>query len=447
MDIQNSRKKEPLTIMIKTLGCRANQVDSETLTSFIPKSLNEVTSFKEANIVIINTCIVTNPAENRSIKLIKKAANTGARVIVTGCLAAMQKTSLETRPEVDKVFGNHEGELLRDYLLSLDLLTKRKLKSECPTSFETGTKNKRSRPFVNIQNGCDNHCTYCIVRVARGKSKSIPLASIIEQIQRYEQNGFGEVVLTGIHIGAYGRDRFHKSGHPTPSSMTDLLQELINSSSTIQFRLGSIDPPEVTDELINLLSHPRMCRHLHIPIQSTSTQILKRMGRSYTFRHVDNLFSRLHKQLEGLCIGMDLITGFPGETQALFEQGVSRLRSLPFSYLHVFPFSQRQGTPAATFPNQVPGQLRKERCRILKELSDTQRQNFWHSQLQKIVPTVVLQKIDQEGRHYGLTDNYIPVRFKRKKKYPLNPCQIQLQKLTPNDVLGEEKKIKWKQNK
>jgi threonylcarbamoyladenosine tRNA methylthiotransferase MtaB len=262
-----------------------------------------------------------------------------------------------------------------------------------------------TRAFLKIQDGCNAHCSYCIVPHARGPSRSLPLYQVLGDLKVLKEKGFKEVVLTGIHAGAYGRDL------DPPFSLEELLRQLEQEDTSARIRLSSIEPMDFSPGLISLLSQSKkVCPHLHIPIQSGEDEILKRMNRDYDRSFLSGLIQELHQRIPKLAIGADVIVGFPGETEEQFQHTYEWVESLPFSYLHVFPFSKRNGTPASTFPCQVDEKIIKKRAEKMRQLGKQKKQAFYRRFLHEELNVLVEDRREKEtGRWKGLSRNYIPV--------------------------------------
>ncbi len=268
----------------------------------------------------------------------------------------------------------------------------------------------RTRPFLKIQDGCNAFCTYCIVPYARGRSRSLPMEAVLESIGRLKADGIHEIVLTGIHIGHYGLDL------KPETCLTDLLAAIESAGLMERIRISSIEPAEVSDELIDRVAGSRVfCHHFHIPLQSGDNDVLKRMNRPYTRELFYDLVSRIHDRIPDAAIGADVLVGFPGESDAAFDQTFSLIESLPITYLHVFPFSPRKGTPAYGFSDQVPHAIVKTRCSALRTLGKAKKKSFYRSHIGKEVEILIEGVRDEAtGLLKGLTSNYIPVMVEGK---------------------------------
>jgi threonylcarbamoyladenosine tRNA methylthiotransferase MtaB len=399
------------TVSIHTLGCRSNQYDTSAIEDRICSSGMKVVSFTTpADACIINTCTVTGRTDAQSRQAIRKARrlNPSALVIVTGCYAQVAAEEVAKIDEVNLVLGNPEkGQII-------DFLTKGQREKRTvvgppelgtPFSLRARTIKGRTRANLKIQDGCDRSCTYCIIPMARGRSKSLETETILTEIEGLIEAGFREFVFTGIHLGGWGADL------KEPLHLSDLLKRIEARGFPARFRLSSIDPDEVTDELIELLKDAKfICNHLHLPLQSGSDAILKLMGRPYTTAFFVERVNKLTKLIPDISIGTDIITGFPGENNKEFEETRSLIEALPLSYLHVFPYSIRKGTSAALLPGKLHGTIIKERSAILREIDTKKRENFYRGFIGSKTSVLIESTKDKvTGLRKGRSSNYIPV--------------------------------------
>jgi threonylcarbamoyladenosine tRNA methylthiotransferase MtaB len=402
-----------MKVAVATLGCKVNQFDSALLTERLRLKGFTVVPFGEgADVCIINTCTVTARTDYQSRQLVRRARKCcpGAGVVVTGCYAQVAPAELAEMPGVAAVVGNAEkdalpgflGEILNDRgkILVGDI-------RRCG-SMPSGTADVfpgRTRAILKVQDGCDAFCTYCIVPFSRGRSRSLPPSDVLRQAVRFAESGYREVVLTGIHLGSYGSDL------EPPVSLAGLLAGFDDIDGVDRVRLSSIEPMEVTPELISrIASSERLCRHLHIPLQRGDDRILKLMGRNYTGDQFRLLVEKLTAAVPDIAVGVDVMAGFPGEGEEEFRRTAALIEELPIAYLHVFPYSRRPGTPAADFPHQVPEEAKKQRASFLRSLGAKKRASFARRFVGKEVSVLVEGKADrQTGLMKGFTDNYIQV--------------------------------------
>jgi threonylcarbamoyladenosine tRNA methylthiotransferase MtaB len=420
------------TFSIKTLGCKVNQFESETLEQALVNQGYRTAGGKEdADICIINTCTVTQKASMQSRQAIRQAirANPGARILVTGCYAQTEPEAIQSITGVHDIVGNNDKVKIPERLSQTEALKNQS--AEKPKSLKTEASRResaedpmfpvfrtsplpnvalhsgqsRTRPFLKIQDGCNAFCTYCIVPFARGRSKSLPMASVLESIRRLKADGIHEIVLTGIHLGHYGLDL--KPG----TCLTELLASVESAGLMERIRISSIEPAEVSDELIDRVADSRVfCHHFHIPLQSGDNGVLQRMKRPYTREMFHHLVSRIHDRIPDAAIGADVLLGFPGESDAAFDQTVSLIEALPITYLHVFPFSPRKGTPAYNFTDQIPHSVVKARCSALRTLGKANKKCFYRRNI-GMEMEILIEGVRDEvtGLLKGLTSNYIPV--------------------------------------
>ena len=393
-----------IAFAVHTLGCRVNQSESESIEKeLIQMGYRRADAGVPADICIVNTCTVTQRASMQSRQLIRQIirANPAAKVIVTGCYAQTEPEVVRRIPGVHRVVDNDSKSRIPDNFLRMSGVCDDKRVSE---SAEGGMR-RRSRPFLKIQDGCDAFCSYCIVPYARGRSRSISPESVLSTLAEYRDSGCHEVVLTGIHMGRYGRDL-------TPeTSLSGLVRTMEAARLMDRIRLSSIEPLEITDDIIDLVAvSPMFCHHFHIPLQSGDNDILKRMNRPYTRDVFHHVVSRIHDRIPDAAIGADVLVGFPGESEAAYENTLALLRELPITYLHVFPFSPRKGTLACGFPDPVPTGVIQSRCRELRAFGKARREAFYRRHIGMSVTALIEPHRDRHsGLFKGMTSNYIPV--------------------------------------
>jgi threonylcarbamoyladenosine tRNA methylthiotransferase MtaB len=407
-------------ISFVTLGCKTNQFESAAMTEAARKEGYRVVSAGEAaDICVINTCTVTARTDAESRRLIRRALreNPAARIVVTGCYAQIASDEISTLPGVALIMGNTEKRELLQLLRNPGEEQQIKV-ADISQVGETGplileTFAEHTRAFLQVQNGCDSRCSYCIVPHVRGPSRSVRLDDALEGIRTFARQGFQEVVLTGIHLGAFGLDL------APPTSLLELLSSADRERIVPRLRLGSVEPTEFSAELIDLIATGQtICPHFHIPLQSGDDGVLAAMNRPYTSDFFRKLVDKLTTAVPSLCIGTDIIAGFPGETDEAFERGYRFLEALPLAYFHVFPFSVRQGTPAATMPDRVPPQLIKKRAEALRILSSRKKRAYFESFLGREV-LVLIQEKRKSGKLSGLSRNYLSVSIPDSSE-PLN---------------------------
>ena len=434
------------TIAVATLGCKVNQFESEALIDALEQRGYRLIPLEEgADIAIINTCTVTHRADFQSRQMVRRASryNQESLIIVTGCYPQVEPDAFLKMKGVHYVLGNGEKSQIPNLLPSMrkgDFPTvqvsdiqKDEFFSETPLhSFHQHT-----RAFLKIQDGCNAGCSYCIVPRARGRSRSLQPERVIENVKVLREEGFKEVVLTGIHLSAYGLDL------DPPFPLEKLIKHLEKEDTPARIRLTSIEPKDFSPELISTLSGSnKICPHLHIPIQSGDDEILKKMNRDYDRSFLSDLVQELHVKIPKLCIGADVIVGFPGETEDKFKSTYRLVESLPFSYLHVFPFSKRKGTPAFQFPEQVDDKEIKKRAERMRELGHQKREAFYSRFLNQELSVLVEDRKEETGGWKGLSRNYIPVlladqkRVKKDRDWVNQEWSVTVTELAGKGVVG-----------
>ncbi|BDU60563.1 threonylcarbamoyladenosine tRNA methylthiotransferase MtaB [Candidatus Rickettsia kotlanii] len=390
---------------VVTFGCRLNIYESE----IIRKNL-ELSGID--NVAIFNTCAVTKVAEKQARQAIRKAKknNPDLKIIVTGCSAQTSPQMYGNMPEVDKVIGNEEKLLPNYYQITdakitvNDIMSMKETASHLVSSFDG-----RSRAFIQVQNGCDHFCTFCIIPYGRGKSRSVAIGAIVEQVKHLVLNGFKEVVFTGVDVTAYGSDL---PGSPTFAQMIKRVLNLVPELKRL--RLSSIDVAEIDDELFELIAYSeRIMPHFHISLQAGDDMILKRMKRRHNRANVIEFCWKLRAIRPEVSFGADIIAGFPTETPEMFENTRKLISEAELQYLHVFPYSEREGTPAARM-SQVPKNIRKERAEILRQEGQNQLTEFFKKHIGQKVELLV------ENNNIAHTENFIPVKLDK----PLEIGQI-----------------------
>jgi len=426
------------TASIATLGCKTNQHESVVMEEKLRLAGYELVDFSEgADLVVVNTCTVTAATDSQSRNLIRRARrmNIDCRVIVTGCYAQIDPETLRTIPGVAVVLGNEEKQDLLRYLDDeqqaqiVDVSDIRSSGDSVPLTLSAFTE--RSRAFVQIQNGCDAFCSYCIIPYARGTSRSMPPEQVIQQVLSLQQQGYPEVVFTGIHIGGYGKDL------DPPSSLVELLRRVEDQTEVPRLRLGSVEPTEIPAELLELMAESsRICPHLHIPLQSGDNQVLKRMNRHYTTQFFHELVRTAHNKMPEAAIGLDVIAGYPGESEDEFDHTCRLLENLPISHLHVFPYSRRPGTPAAEVADQLPGELIKSRAAMIRAIGERKNRQFCERFIGRVLE-VVVEGGEMDGYSRGLSRNYLSIMFKSNPKLQGKRAWVKILGWKPDGLHGE----------
>jgi threonylcarbamoyladenosine tRNA methylthiotransferase MtaB len=400
-------------VALATLGCKVNQCESAGIAEAVTgRGMTLVPFDQSADCYIINTCTVTGRTDYQSRQLIRRALrqNPAAAVFVTGCYAQRAPEEIARIPGVRLIAGNAEkaglieriGEAVggTPRILLGDIRSEGTISPLGATVFPEHT-----RAFLKVQDGCNASCTYCIVPAVRGASRSLPPERVADEIAELARTGYREVVLTGIHLGAYGRDL------TPPADLTSLIRHSIAQRAVERLRLSSIEPREVTPELIALVgSSDLLCRHLHIPLQSGDSGILAAMGRNYDAALFGDLIRGIHAAVPGIAIGCDVMAGFPGESPEAFSNTLHLIEELPLAYLHVFPYSPRPGTPAASMPGQVPEAEKKRRAETLRRAGALKRSTFAAQFIGTELAVLIEARTDKaSGLPLGLSDHYIPV--------------------------------------
>ncbi|MBI5141240.1 MAG: tRNA (N(6)-L-threonylcarbamoyladenosine(37)-C(2))-methylthiotransferase MtaB [Nitrospirae bacterium] len=390
---------------ILTLGCKVNQSESATMRGILEAAgLCQASTGEIADVCVINTCTVTAKSDYQSRQLIRRAIrdNPGARVIVTGCYS---QTRHDEVCGIDGVTSILPVNQKLDIVHHINKSTSTARDCDDISISTPPYSTERSRAFLKIQDGCNNSCAYCIVHVARGRSRSIPPDQVVGAARSLEEKGFREIVLTGVHVGFYGHDLGE-------TRLNSLVRRLLRETSGVRYRISSIEPTEVDDELVAIIAgEERVCRHLHIPLQAAHDSVLERMNRHYSSSYYFNLLEQLRSRIPGICLGADIIAGFPGETPEMFEAGVKLINESSLDYLHVFPFSKRDGTPAASMPDQISSRDRDARAALLRDVSARKKSTFQSSMIGRKVHVIAENSDGNATTCKCLSDNYLNLRI------------------------------------
>ena len=395
-------------LAVVTVGCKANFADSAGIVSQAARAgFSVVPPGAPADVLVVNSCTVTHRADRDSRALARRLRreHPGAVIVLTGCYAEVSPGERERVPEADHWVGIRNPSGLGELLRTL-AGPKAEPAGEVPEHAADRLLG-HSRTFLKIQDGCDASCAYCIVPLARGRGRSIPPGEVIDKAVRAERDGAREIVLTGIHVGRYGDDRGERDG------LAALLSVLLAATSACRFRLGSVEPMEITPRLVRLIADEgRVCPHLHVPLQSGSDRVLRRMRRPYTARQFRDVLGRLADAVPGIRLGADVIAGFPGETADDFEETAHVVRAARVGYLHAFPYSPRAGTESAGWADDVPAAEKKGRVARLREMDAALRKAFLAGQVGRTL-TVIAERLDPAtGEFRGTSENYAEVRFR-----------------------------------
>ncbi len=391
-----------MKIAVLTLGCKTNQAESMNIEYALNRVGHQIVDMSEQpDLCIINTCTVTSKADYQSRQLIHRALRNNSKVIVTGCYAELNQEQLKKIDNDIEIVKNAEKDnIIRMIKQNTSGNAKRVPYSVAPLFYHSITPS-RHRPIVKVQDGCNYSCSYCAIPMARGRSRSIAVDNVIHEIRCYESLGYKEVVLTGIHLGTYGCDLNPKK------TLSFLLRNILKNTNIPRVRLSSLEVKEINGELIELLNEDRVCKHLHVPLQSGDNNILKLMNRTYSVEDFLSGVEKIFKKVPDISLGTDVIVGFPCEGEVEFNNTRQLIESIPFSYLHVFPYSQRPGTKAAAFAKQVAGSIKKERVAILRSIGMVKKQDFIKKNIGKTLDIVVEER-GCDGL-IGTTGNYIKV--------------------------------------
>lgn len=427
------------TVAFATLGCKVNQFETETLEGLFVSRGYELVAFENyADVYVINTCSVTHIGEKKSRQMIRRASkrNPAATVVVTGCYAQIEPGIVAGIPGVDVVVGTQDRQKIVDIVeehvkTSLPINAVRNIMEA--NHFEDiplHIKQNRTRAFLKIQEGCRNYCTYCIIPYTRGPLRSRSLESILTECRKLVAAGFQEIVLTGIHLGAYGQDLEENT------SLSDVVRSILDVAGLVRLRLGSLESLEADQALIDLmLQDERLCRHLHLPLQSGSDEILRRMNRHYTREQYAQLIRQIQRQVPDIAVSTDVIIGFPGETEKVFLETLAFVTHMPFAKVHIFPYSRRKGTPAATFAGQVSEAEKKRRFLALQEVSEQVALGFRQTFMGR--REKVLWEGCTDGILEGLTGNYIRVYADGHSSMPGRVDKVCLTRMFQDGIWGQ----------
>lgn len=405
---------------VQTFGCRCNQADSAGFRhSLCGKSLAETHTPTDADLLVVNTCTVTHRTDQQVRQALRKLHrdNPAARLVVTGCYAQRDPETLAAIPGVDLVIGNADRDRLAEIVSDgtiPDKVMHRAFDAArdflIPRMSSTGGK---TRPFVKLQDGCDARCSYCIVPSVRGPGRSVLPDGAVAEVRALVESGYQEIVLTGVHLGTYGRKL------SDPVKLLELLRRIVEVRGLGRLRLSSIEPMRFDRGIVRLaVEHPVIARHFHIPLQSGSDRVLRRMRRPYTAARFRDLLEHLHDRIPPAALGTDVLVGFPGETEEDFAQTCALVRDTPLTYLHVFPFSARAGTDAFNLVDQVPARIVQERARVLRALSVEKNLAFRRAFAGQVLPALTLAREEELGESVILTDNYIHARVAAHDRGP-----------------------------
>jgi threonylcarbamoyladenosine tRNA methylthiotransferase MtaB len=394
-------------VAFKTLGCRLNQFETDSVLTDFYKSGYDIVGFNEpADVYVVNTCTVTNQGDHKSKTAINQAVHgkTGGLVVVTGCMAESQKQYLENREDIDYVIDNKSkasilplveahfnGEILSPDMLKKDVF-----------GFTVAEKSFHTRSMIKIQDGCDNFCTFCIVPTVRGRAVSRPVKDILENIRQVIGLGYNEIVLTGVNISRYDYEGI---------DFTRLLGKILETEGSFRVRISSIEPEGFDQSLYDLFSHEKLCPHLHLCLQSGSDRILMQMRRTYQISAYLKIIEHLRNRHPLFNFTTDIMVGFPGETEEDFEATCNITRQVGFSHVHTFKYSVRRGTRAERMPDQIPEKIKQQRSLMVRELARNNKLQY-REQFIGRQQSVLVEKVNRNGLAKGYGQHYVPVEFK-----------------------------------
>ena len=386
---------------LKSMGCKSNQFEGQIVAqNLVEAGYTQVKKQEDSDYYILNSCSVTHKSDNEALYLLRHAHSLGLKTILTGCVAQIEKEKLLAESYIDYVYGNEDKFKIAELLEENKEFAVKDLMSEqefCKVTLEDTTKTRIS---LKIQDGCDNRCSYCVIPYGRGKSRSADTDFIINEINKYVEHGYKEVILTGIHIGLWGKE-FNKE-------ILDLLKEIEKRTSIPRYRLGSLNPHEITPELLNFLqSSEKFCPHFHLSLQSACNRTLKRMNRHYSVEFYLDQIEDIVSRFERPFLGSDIIAGFVGETEDDFLTTVENLKKSKLSQIHTFPYSIRKGTIAEKMEGHLPDKIKDERATVIKKISAEKYQEFVNSNIGHEAEVLIEKRLDKSGKFKGVTRNYL----------------------------------------
>lgn len=432
------------SVAFYTLGCKVNFYDTEAMWQLFKNEGYEQVDFETttADVYVINTCTVTNTGDKKSRQIIRRAVrrNPEAVIAVTGCYAQTSPAEIMAIPGVDLVVGTQDRNKLMSFIGQIQSdrqpvnAVRNIMKTREFEELDVPDFAERTRAFLKIQEGCNNFCTFCIIPWSRGLSRSRKPESVLNQARQLVASGYKEIVLTGIHTGGYGDDLENYR-------LSNLLEDLDKVEGLERIRISSIEASQIDDEMIRVLnSSPKMCRHLHIPLQAGDDDILRRMRRKYTTAEFAEKIARIHEAMPGVAITTDVIVGFPGETEEQFENGFRFMERMGFAEMHVFPYSKRTGTPAARMEDQVDEEVKHERVHRLIDLSEKMQAAYgaqWVGRELSVIPEREAKGAEGQGLVSGYTDNYLNVVLNGDESMIGKLCRVRIVESGVNECRGE----------
>ncbi len=438
------------SVAFYTLGCKVNQYETDAMMGLFESKGYKLVNFNDAaDVYVINTCTVTSEGARKSRQVIRRAIkkNPESIVAVVGCYSQIAAKEIEKIKGVDLIVGTKE----KHKIVELIERTAKSHRNLLPFVHVKDINNlnvfeeispyiykERTRAFVKIQEGCNQYCSYCIIPYARGPIRSRKLKEILKEVKELSNKGFKEIVLTGIHLGIYGKGSNDEKINNKEIGLKNILEELIKIEGIERIRLSSIEPTEVSEEIIYIMKNSgKVCPHLHIPLQSGSREILNKMNRPYNPDQYRKIVSRIREGVKDVAITTDIMVGFPGETQDLFEETLRFVQEIEFSRTHIFKYSPHYGTAAASLPDQVPSKVKDIRSSILENIAKEQEYKFYKGFLGRTLKVLIEQEYNKsDNLMTGYTENYIPVNLSCNHTLQGTIQDVKLKELKEGYVFG-----------
>lgn len=423
-----------------TLGCKVNQYESESIKNqLLKKGYEEVDFEKKADIYVVNSCTVTSIADRKTRNMLRRAKkqNPNGKVIVTGCYAETNRKDLLEMEEIDFVIGNKDKNAVATFILEIEQQKDRWKQEESIfqekeyREYEFATLREMARAYVKIQDGCNEFCSYCKIPFARGKSRSRKAERVLEEIEKLLTEGFQEIILIGINLGDYGKDLAEDI------CFEDLVERILKKKKLSRLRVGSVYPDRITERFVKLFENSKMMPHLHISLQSCDDTILQRMRRKYGKDVIVSSLENLREIVPDIEYTADIIVGFPGETEEMFRNTYETLKRLSFSHLHVFPYSDREGTIASHMENKIGAEIKKQRTKQLEDLQEQIGQKRREVYIGKTLEMLIEEK--KEGYYWGYSSNYLRIKMLATRELLLNSLvQVNIQEAEKGVLIGNE---------
>lgn len=427
-------------VAFHTLGCKVNQYESESIKNqLLQQGYEEVDFENEADIYVVNSCTVTSIADRKTRNILRRAKkkNPQGKVIVTGCYAETNRKDLLEMEEIDFVIGNKDKSAVAGFILEMDYQKDRWIKEESIfqekeyQEYEFATLREMTRAYVKIQDGCNEFCSYCKIPFARGKSRSRKAERVLEEIDKLLAEGFQEIILIGINLGDYGKDL------ETDICFEQLVEKILQKEALQRLRVGSVYPDRISEDFIALFKNPKMMPHLHISLQSCDDTVLQKMRRKYGKDLIVSSLERLRTVVPNMEYTADIIVGFPGETEEMFHNTEEVLERLGFSHLHIFPYSDREGTIASRMQDKLGAEIKKQRVKTLEDLQQTVERKRREVYLGKTLELLVEE--EKDGYYWGYSPNYLRIKMQANRKIEVNSLvQVKIQEVEKGVLIGNE---------